>query len=119
MTEAEYRAHLAQAAAYVARNETKPGTERAWAGEMMHVPFTKQYAQPSCRPMPGDHVFIRVGRDIVAWQHTSGTNRCFEPGTRRPIGWQALLVPVIHELDEPITGPKHEQFGTIQIANPD
>jgi len=88
--------------------------------------FTPQRSVPSVKPELADFLYIRVGRDIVAYHIVIGTNRAFDPGggvcersshratsQARCVGWQCLYQPETIELTDPIPGPHHINFGQL------
>ena len=111
MTEEAFRAHLAVCDALLKRNAPWDDDDPRKGNQfLMRFIFTRQHAQPSVRPQAGDHLFIRVNRDVIGYYHVVGTNRAFEKDLRTRKGWEVLYVPVLHELDPPLPAPSHSSW---------
>lgn len=94
------------------------GASQSYSGQHAKFLFAPQRSEPGVRPQAGEHLFVRVGKEVVGWHHIIGTNRAFEADGRTPRGWQVLYHPLFHELDEPLPAPSHKTFSTIALGDP-
>ena len=101
MTEEQYRDHVAHCERLL---------ELKAPGRYL---FTPQRSVPSVKPELADFLYLRVGKDIVAYHIVIGTNGAFDPHTSASIGWQCLYQPETIELTDPIPGPHHINFGQL------
>jgi len=88
------------------------------AGRLAYYTFTPRQATPSVRPQPGEHLFVRVGRDVVGWHSIISCCRAFEGDGRKCTGWQVRFLPTFHELDAYQPAPTFTTFGQYHTEDP-